>query len=202
MICPDCGANPAYAIECHHYRESGLENVWVENVGVFRCTCGQEYIQLPGLLHVQDKIAEQLLRKNSLLTGKEFKFLRKWLGFTSEELAHPLGVDRGSISRWENEAVSITADRLIRLFAAETKKVSLGSQSFFGTIASEPAENFSIVISDLRLASEIPIASEQTTTAIPAEIKPSFFSVAYSHNNLSAEPLTTVAANQELAMAA
>ena len=55
-------------------------------------------------------IAYKLLNKKTIWRGQEFRFLRKWIGLTAEELGRILGhVKRGTISRWENEKIPITS---------------------------------------------------------------------------------------------
>ncbi|HEY8378319.1 MAG TPA: helix-turn-helix domain-containing protein [Nannocystis sp.] len=55
------------------------------------------------------------------MTAAEFKFLRKHLGWASQDLARKFGVDPSTVSRWENEAEPLSrwADRLIRLAVAK-----------------------------------------------------------------------------------
>jgi putative zinc finger/helix-turn-helix YgiT family protein len=146
MICPNCGKRPSHSIEEYRYRECGLDNVYVKGVGIFRCQCGEEYVQLPGVQEVHNQIASELLSKSSLLTGAEFKFLRKWLGLTSEEMAQVLGLTRVTVSRRENQGISSAADRMVRLLAASMKNIRVNAQRLFRTISDKPARDFKIVI--------------------------------------------------------
>lgn len=157
MICPECGRQPRYTVERYQYRESGLDNVFVDGVGIFRCVCGQEYIQLPGAQEVHNQVASALLTKTSLLTGPEARFLRKWLRLTSDELAKALGYTRVSVSRRENKGLTVATDRSLRLFAAQMGNISINVEKLFSTISEEPNQKFKIVIG------EIPSAPQYST---------------------------------------
>lgn len=146
MICPACGKHPSHAVEHYRYRESGLNNVTVTGVGIFRCECGQEYVQLPGAQKVHDQIALALLNKPSLLTGRESKFLRKWLRLTSEEMANALGYTRVTASRWENEGPSVKTDRAIRLYASAVRNIAIDFENLFSSMNTKPQSNFKIVV--------------------------------------------------------
>ena len=64
-------------------------------------------------------IALAIIAKPYGLEGQDVRFLRKFLGLTSEAFAAILTVDKSHLSRVENGAtpVSATADRLVRLIA-------------------------------------------------------------------------------------
>ena len=61
-------------------------------------------------------IAEALILKPSQLTGKEIRFLRKYIGFTGEQFGKKLGLTKEHVSRIENGKypVGTQTDRLIR----------------------------------------------------------------------------------------
>ena len=134
MNCPMCGKNPIHSTERYHYRESGLDNVFVSGVSIYRCKCGEEYVQLPGVDNIHSQIAFALLVKNSLLTGLESRFLRKWLGLKSEELAKALGYTRVTVSRWENEGPSANTDRILRLYVSVTRSIAIDFASLFSPL--------------------------------------------------------------------
>ncbi|TAJ08745.1 MAG: hypothetical protein EPO61_07490 [Nitrospirae bacterium] len=117
----------------HHYRESGLSNVYLQNIASYRCDCGEKLVQIPAIDRLHDAVAYYLLKKPSLLTGEEFRFLRKWVGLTAIQLLPLLGVKtRISISRWENGKAPITAstDHAMRLLVMRLKEESLHQRMF------------------------------------------------------------------------
>ena len=64
-------------------------------------------------------IASALVLKPSQLTGKEIRFLRKYIDFTGEQFGAKLGLTKEHVSRIENEKhpVGAQTDRLIRYLA-------------------------------------------------------------------------------------
>lgn len=116
MKCPECGQSMEKETRDYRYTESGLSNVTLKNVQVYRCPCGNEMVEIPTIERVHQTIAEALFKKPALLTGEEIRFLRKEMGLRSVKLAHLLGVSKVTVSRWENQAKPIgpTSDRLIR----------------------------------------------------------------------------------------
>lgn len=129
MMCPRCGkALKKALIKDYPYRESGLGNVYLRNISTYQCACGEKLVQIPAIDRLHDTIAYYLLKKPSLLTGEEFRFLRKWVGLTANQLLPLLGVKtRISISRWENGKAPITAstDHAMRLLVMRLKEEAL-----------------------------------------------------------------------------
>jgi DNA-binding transcriptional regulator YiaG len=58
-----------------------------------------------------------ILKKESLLSAEEIRFLRKMAGLTASEMSRLMGVTSTQISKWENSArkISATSDRVLRL---------------------------------------------------------------------------------------
>lgn len=168
ITCPACGNQPSHTVEQYHYRESGLNNVTVTGVSIFRCKCGQEYVQLPGAQRVHDQVALALLNKPSLLTGQESKFLRKWLRLTSEEMASALGYTRVTASRWENDGPSVKTDRAIRLYASAVRSIAIDFESLFSSMNTKPQKHFKIVVDCERAAFQYPYIQRQTLNILSA----------------------------------
>jgi putative zinc finger/helix-turn-helix YgiT family protein len=119
MKCPSCGKEMRSKVRDYEYVESGLEGVVIKNIRVHECkACGEILPEIPNVKRVHKWIAEYLVKKNSPLTGAEFRFLRKQMGMSASELASFLGVTPVTISRWENakETVGPQSDRLLRAF--------------------------------------------------------------------------------------
>jgi len=135
MNCPKCGKKMSQTlIRRYHYKESGLNNVYLQDsVTSLKCECGQKFVEIPGIERLHDAIAYELLQKKSLLHGQEFRFLRKWVGFTSVKLGQVLGrVSRITVSRWENGKTPITAstDHLMRLLVIRVKEQAINQRMF------------------------------------------------------------------------
>jgi DNA-binding transcriptional regulator YiaG len=75
-------------------------------------------------------ICEIILLKPMILTGGEIRFLRKNLALKINEFAQMLGMDRVTVSRWENghETPSRSADRLVRLTYAVEANITEDSR--------------------------------------------------------------------------
>ena len=208
MICPACGRKPAHTIEEYHYRESGLDNVFVRGVGIYKCNCGQEYVQLPGVQAVHQQVAVELLNKTSLLTGAEARFLRKWLGLTSDQLANALGYTRVSVSRRENKGLTVATDRSLRLYASQVGNIPIDVEKLFSTISDTPDQNFKITVGAVPPVPEYSVKVSETALAIAsAESSTQYanltkvFAMSQELAGGIGKPSSS-AANQELAQAA
>jgi|SRR5579864_3262598 len=115
--CYECGREMIGRRQNYPYTEVGLKSVTLTNVLVFHCKCGAIVAELPGVSQLHFVIAFDLLRKKTILSGEEARFLRKWVGYSATELAETTGYSKSIISRWENEKQNIAkeSDRLLRL---------------------------------------------------------------------------------------
>ena len=108
MRCYACGKTMKKKnVACYHYRESGLPNVYLKNIIVFSCSCGEKGWEIPRILELHQQIAEAIVDLSPLLNGQEIRFLRKHLELQANELARVLGVSKVTVSRWENNKVKI-----------------------------------------------------------------------------------------------
>ena len=124
MICPKCGKKMGKTIGNHQYKESGLNNVLLKNISFYSCKCGKKFPVIPKILDLHGLIAALIIKNPKPLTGKELRFLRKEMSLRANDFARKLGVNKVTISRWENdnEPISITADKLIRSIFILTKE--------------------------------------------------------------------------------
>ncbi len=112
MECPSCDSNKAMKSEVitHKFKESGLDNVTLSGVKIYRCNdCGEVVYDFGDLNQLNRTIADVLLRKKGHLTGKEIRFLRTYVGYSSELFARILGYDKTSWSRIENDRSKISS---------------------------------------------------------------------------------------------
>lgn len=112
MRCPSCETKKAMKAETitHRFKESGLDNVILDGVKLYRCVeCGESIYDYGNLNQLNRVIAEALLRKEGTLSGKEIRYLRSYAGYSSEMFARILGYDKTSWSRIENERSKISS---------------------------------------------------------------------------------------------
>jgi len=118
-ICPDCKKPMTRKIDEYHYKESGLDNVYLKNTIVYECPCGVSYPSVFRMPFLNDLIVDKLFEKPALLNGKEIRFIRKSLLMPSKVFSKKLGVGFTTYSKWENDRQthSDMNDRLIRTTA-------------------------------------------------------------------------------------
>lgn len=105
----------------YHYKSCGLDNVYLLNGFHEEKT---EYGAVVSFTYVEElhqAISLRIIRQDGKLSGKEFRFLRKELELTQQQLAQYLGCSVLEINRWENgkNTINPAADRLLRLLYLE-----------------------------------------------------------------------------------
>ncbi|NOX34392.1 MAG: helix-turn-helix domain-containing protein [Deltaproteobacteria bacterium] len=144
MKCHECNSNMKESKELYHYIESGLDNVWLGDVSVYRCECGEYFASIPAIIELNLVIALYLIKKKTFLKGREIKYLRKNAGLNAKAFAEYIGIDKSTLSRWENnkQIIDKSNDRMIRLFYATFKGVSPDKmKSFFDDVMKEIDNN-------------------------------------------------------------
>lgn len=112
-----CGETSIVVRGDYLFVESGLDNVVLRNVKLLKCgRCGNVTPMLSKIKELTQIIASALVLKPSELTGKEIRFLRKYIGLTGEQFGRKLGLTKEHVSRIENEKhpVGAQTERLIR----------------------------------------------------------------------------------------
>lgn len=105
--------------EGYHYRESGLQNVWLKNGFSIKQTSYGEGVSIVDIEGLHCAIAKALCRKHRL-SGPEFRFLRKELGFSQRMLGDLIGASDQSISLWERRGrVPESPTRLVQMLCQE-----------------------------------------------------------------------------------
>lgn len=112
----------------YHYKECGLENVYLIGGVSVRETPRGKSITIEDVEELHKVIAESLLSEKKRLNGRELRFLRHELNLTQEALAALLGTDHQSVARWEKGQYKVPgpADRLIRFLYRESAKGNAG----------------------------------------------------------------------------
>jgi putative transcriptional regulator len=85
----------------YHYKESGLDNIYLVNGFDFIDTPHGRAVNIRNIDGLHRAIGLMLAREKQNLTGKEFRFLRHEMGLTQRDLAAILRVDVQSVARWE-----------------------------------------------------------------------------------------------------
>lgn len=82
--------------------------------------CGAEYTGFNRMEPMYDAIAKDLAKETRRLDPAEVRWLRKYLGFSSDTMADYLGVSRQTVSRWENEGgIPVGTERLLKFMASQ-----------------------------------------------------------------------------------
>jgi putative zinc finger/helix-turn-helix YgiT family protein len=146
MYCTNCEYDKS--LKPHNvtkkFDESGLSNITLKGVVEFRCpNCGETYLNYGNLDQLYELIAGHLIRKKELLTAKEVRFLRKYMGYSSAMLAKLVGQKPEHISRLENEKTKITElfDHYIRMLVIQ--KFPDRNYDLHDHILNDTGENFS-----------------------------------------------------------
>lgn len=108
-------------IKRYHYKECGLDNIYLRNGFEVRPTNRGKMIHIHNLEGLHRAIGEILLEKKHI-NGKELRFLRTELNMTQANLAGMMGADVQTVARWEKghtEKVPGPAQRVVRFLYNE-----------------------------------------------------------------------------------
>ena len=108
----------------YNYSESGLPNIFIDNVSYVENDRGEIIYKLGTIKVINALIAFSLLVKPFGLSGKEVKFLRKFMRLTQDGLGNLLSKSRITVNRWEQNTLALdrNAEIVLRLAAFETVK--------------------------------------------------------------------------------
>ena len=112
VTCPECGGGGVKVrkVPRYHYRESGLDGIYLEGNLVIEATCsdcGEKFVTVLMEQQLLQVIALDLLIKHEFLAGKEIRFLRETCGLTQDQLAKDLGISRRqTVLQWERGATT------------------------------------------------------------------------------------------------
>ena len=102
----------------YQYNESGLDNVYLENLTVEVCKkCKATSPRLRRIRQLHETIGRAVALQPTPLIGADVRYLRKHLGYKAREWATLLRIDAATLSRWEADgrAIGLQSDLLIRL---------------------------------------------------------------------------------------
>jgi DNA-binding XRE family transcriptional regulator len=154
--CVQCDNDKPFSGELlkeYKYEVSGLENVVIKN-GVYfaKCPkCKNSYTQFVRIQEVNHLLFNLLLKKDGLLNVNEIKFIRKHLGYGSEEFARIIGYSREAYSRIENgkDKTNLRSDRTIR-FAALSKPDPDRNYDIHDAINTNSLDRFKKIVVDFK----------------------------------------------------
>ena len=101
----------------YHYKESGLDNVYLENGFKVHQTPYGEGVSIANAEGLHQMIGEWLVSVPKRLNGAELRFLRLEMELTQRDLGALLGQDEQAVRRWEKyrtRPINGSADRLLR----------------------------------------------------------------------------------------
>lgn len=100
----------------YHYKECGLDNVWLENGFLVRETPYGKGVSVIDADQLHTMLALQIAEKKGRITGKELRFLRTMLDLSQAALARMLEVTDQAVSLWERTGkVPKSADAMVRI---------------------------------------------------------------------------------------
>ncbi|MEW6209209.1 MAG: YgiT-type zinc finger protein [Acidobacteriota bacterium] len=118
-LCDICeGATTVKSGQSYHYKECGLDNVYLENMEVVVCeNCGVITPILPRITLLHATIARAIALQPYPLSGADIRYLRKQLGLSAKQWAVLLRIDHATLLQWENgdQTIGSQSDALIRL---------------------------------------------------------------------------------------
>lgn len=170
--CYECGRVMKGKRENYLYNECGLPSVTLLNILVFHCECGAIVPEIPSPSVLHASIAMSVLRKKTLLSGEEIRFVRKVAGYSATALAKVMGMRKTTISHWETGGKDIgkDSDRMVRLicFACMVEKITGAAD---GTIAANIARTAKMFKS-LNLTSILEHIEDRAEGSKPVKINP------------------------------
>lgn len=106
----------------YHYKESGLDNIYLENGYAIHKTAYGDGISIHDTEGLHCAIGHSLVAMPKRLIGAELRFLRLEMSMTQRRLADVLNSDEQAVRRWEKnrgKPIPGVADRLVRIIYAE-----------------------------------------------------------------------------------
>lgn len=111
-----CG-DAAPAEKPYHYKECGLDNIYLMNGYNIEEVDGEEYVSIDSVDELWKAIGLNLVTSKKILSPKEIRFLRGQMNKTQADIASILRVEDQTVARWEKGKVKLSgaADVAFRL---------------------------------------------------------------------------------------
>ena len=98
-----------------HYVMCGLDNVYLIGGYQHQETEDGPVVSIQDMDGLHRAIATDIANKHGRLTGRELRFLRSMLRLSQQKLGEHAGVQRVTVTRWENgEAIPRSVEILVR----------------------------------------------------------------------------------------
>lgn len=119
-LCTECGQPQSLVRKTVSYPQSGLSNVRLQNVPVWKCANFHEEVEIPSTKQLHELLAQLVLRKPVSLVGSELRFLRRRINVSAKDFAGRIGLSSVRLSQLENskQAIVRRTDLLVRLYVA------------------------------------------------------------------------------------
>jgi YgiT-type zinc finger domain-containing protein len=120
-FCGECGEPMKATRGTTHFRESGLDNIVLENVPIWTCKNGHEDVQVPAVDQLCRLIAQLMVTQPWPMKGQDVRFLRKHLGYSGRAFSSLIGINHVTLSKFENDRDRIPRklEALVRLLVAQ-----------------------------------------------------------------------------------
>lgn len=107
----------AVAAKPYHYKECGLDDVYLANGYELEEHDGETYVSVENVDGLWKAIGLHLVTNRKVFSPKEIRFLRRQMDHTQVELARKLRVEEQTIARWEKGKVRLPgpADLAMRM---------------------------------------------------------------------------------------
>jgi transcriptional regulator with XRE-family HTH domain len=104
----------------HHYKACGLDDVYLLNGFTVEETDYGRGVSVHNVEDLHRAIGMRVISDKKPLSAREFRFLRKQMGFTQEQLAKRLRVDAQTVARYEKDQTAIpgATDAVLRFLYA------------------------------------------------------------------------------------
>lgn len=106
--------------EPYHYKACGLDDVYLLNGFTIEETDYGRGVSVHNVEDLHQAIGFKIISDKKPLSAREFRFLRKQMDYTQEQLSKKLRVDVQTIARYEKEQTAIpgAVDAMIRIIYA------------------------------------------------------------------------------------
>lgn len=88
----------------YHYKACGLSNVYLKNGYTEKMTPYGSGVSIHNVDGLHRVIGIDIARNHAVMTGEQFRFLRKELEFSQVTLGQLVGRDAQSVANWEKKA--------------------------------------------------------------------------------------------------